>query len=226
MSKKTRYTCDLSPSNVNFGHSSRLSYDKCAYHDRLSESVAPISYRLSPHQIKNCDGCLSTLGPRSSHNGYGVSTVIGNTVAPAQELVDIDSILSNRNVLKSKCKDGKVNDIDVTRFTLQHARLCNDFLDPIASRLTNPSTNYRGMSCNRFFNLPKNPQANIYWDGAKNTQLEAKDNYRERIPRIMSFDPALPKEFQGDDSCRRVNGELRCPTRSGPKALSISQQTY
>lgn len=214
------------PSNVNIGHSSRLPYDKCAYEDRLSESVSPILYRLNPNQLKNCNNCLSTLGPRASHNGYGVSTPVGNTTAPAQDLVDVDSILSNRNVLQSKCKDGKVNDIDVNRFTLQHARTCNDYLDPIASRLTNPATNYKGMSINRFYNLPKNPQANIYYSWTENSVLSAKDNYQERVPRIMSFDPALPKELTGgvsNSTCLRVSGSTRCPQRGPVTARSVNQ---
>lgn len=115
--------------------------------------------------------------------------------------------MSNRNVIASKCKDGKVNDIDVTKFNLQHARVCNDFLDSVSSRLTNPPENYRGMSINRFYDLPKNPQANIFYDFAVNTKLEAKDNYRERVPALIKYDPALPKEFTENLSSKR------CPYR-------------
>lgn len=211
-----------SPSNVNFGHSSRLAYDKCAYEDRLSESVGPVLYRLNPQYNVNCNACLSTLGPRSSYQGYGDSTTLQGPNVLSHDFVDVESILSNRNVLQSKCKDGKVNDIDPTRFTLQHARVCNDFLNPISSRLTNPPTNYRGMSCNRFFNLPKNPQANIFWNFSTNTKLESKDNYREKIPSVIRYEPALPKEFKGDDSCLRPS---RCPT-SYKKFYPVSQQHY
>lgn len=179
------------------GHSSRLSYDKCSYDDYLSESVSPLLYKLNPNQVNNCNSCLSVFGPRSgiAGNSKGVSTLVGDVTMPSQELVDLESILSNRNVIASKCKDGKVNDIDVTKFNLQHARICNDFLDGVSSRLTNPSKNYKGMSINRFYDLPKNPQANIFYDFAVNTKLEAKDNYRERVPSLIRFDPALPNEF-------------------------------
>lgn len=182
---------------VFIGHSSRLSYDKCSYDDYLTESVSPLLYKLNPNQINNCNSCLSVFGPRSSTSGIsrGVSTVVKNPTMPSQDLVDLESILSNRNVVASKCKDGKVNDINVTEFKLQHARICNDFLDPTASRITNPSKTYKGMAINRFYDLPKNPQANIFYDFAVNTQLEAKDNYRERVPALIAFDPALPKEF-------------------------------
>jgi hypothetical protein len=183
---------------VFIGHSSRLPYDKCAYDDYLSESVGPIVYKLNPNQINNCNSCLSVFGPRTSSgpHSYGVSTTVGHVTAPSQELVDVESILSNRNVIASRCKDGKVNDIDVTKFKLQHARTCNDFLDPIASHLTNPPANYRGSSINRFYNLPKNPQANIFYDYAVNTKLEAKDNYRERVPKLILSDRTLPDEYK------------------------------
>lgn len=190
---------------VNIGHSSKLGYDKCAYDDYLAESTAPILYKLNPNQINSCGACLSVFGPRGGHNGYGVSTTVGHTTAPAQDLIDVDSILSNRNVLASKCKDGKVNDIDVTKFQLQHATMCNDFLDPVASHLTNPPANYRGMAINRFYDLHKPAQANIYYDIGVNTKLEAKDNYRERIPRVLNDKKLRPNPVEGRNPPTRVN---------------------
>jgi len=190
------------------GHSSKLIYDKCSYDDFLSESVGPLLYQLNPIRINNCNACLSVFGPRtrSGASSFGVSTTTGHTTATAQDLIDVDSILSNRNVIASKCKDGKVNDIDITKFQLQHARTCNDFLDPIATHLTNPSKNYKGMSINRFYDLNKPAQANIYWDCAINTKLEAKDNYRERVPRLVRYDPTLPAELRGYNRQPRYPG--------------------
>lgn len=191
----------MSKSNqgVFIGHSSRLDYDKCAYDDYLSEAVSPLLYKLNPNQINNCNSCLSVFGPRPSMGArsYGVSTTTGHVTAPKQSLTDVESILSNRNVIASKCKDGKVNDIDVTKFRLQHARTCNDFLDPLATHLTNPVANYRGMSINRFFNLIKPAQHNIFYDYAVNTRLEAKDNFRVRVPRRIP-ETIQPKPIQGN----------------------------
>ena len=202
---------------INIGHSSRASFDKCAYEDYLAESTAPLLYRLNPIHINNCQKCLSVFGPRAGHNGFGNSTLIGNNaVAEAQQLVDVESILSNRNIIASKCKDGKVNDVDLSQFKLQHARVCNDFLDPVATHLTNPPSNYRGLSINRFFDLPKPAQSNIFWDQQVNTKLEAKDNYRERVPRLIKYDPALPKELKGRNKPCRYHCPGRCPNSGGP----------
>jgi hypothetical protein len=207
------YKMALPNRGINFGHSSKLQYDRCYYNDYLAESVGPLLYNLNPNQVTNCNACLSVFGPRteSGARSYGVSTTVPQSTMTSQDLADIESILSNRNVIASRCKDGKVNDIDVTKFRLQHARICNDFLDPVASHLTNPPTNYRGLSINRFFNLPKQPQANIFWDFAVNTKLEAIDNYRERVPHLIKYDPALPKELKGKNKPCRYKCTSICP---------------
>lgn len=200
-----------SPTQVQFGHSSKLIYDQQAYQDRLSESVSPTAYKLNPNQIYNCKSCLSVFGPRTNTgaHSFGVSAATLQNPAIAQQLVDVESILSNRNVLQSKVKSGHLNPIDVSKFKLQHPTTCNKFLDPISTHLTNPPTTYRGMSINRFYNLPKPAQANIFYDFAINTKLEAIDNYRERIPRIIKYDPTLPTELR--DPKNNPFGYTSCP---------------
>lgn len=198
---------------INFGHSSRLLYDKCAYNDFLSTSVGPMLYKLNPNQINNCQACLSVFGPRTSSgpNSYGVSTAVGHVTAPSQKLVDVESILSNRNVIASKCKDGKVNDIDINRFHLQNARVCNDFLDPLATHLTHPPANYRGIAMDRFYDLDRLPQANIFYDYARNSRLEARDNYVEKIPRLLKYDMTHPKALKGRNPPCKYNCYGNCP---------------
>jgi len=198
---------------MNIGHSSRLPYDDCAYDDKLEESVSPLKYRLDTHRIQNCDACLSTLGPRSGHQGYGVSTTSRRTPATSQDLVDVESILSNRNVLTSRCKTEKVNPVDVTKFTLDHARICNDYLNPEATRLSYPPYNYRDMSINRFYNLPRDPQANIFWDFSVNTTLEAKDNFMPNLPRQADIARSLPREVQNQPGQCFTCEDSRCPIR-------------
>jgi hypothetical protein len=196
---------------IPIGHSSRDKYDKCYYDDYLMESTGPLLYKLDPNQINNCSSCLSVFGTRSGHNGYGVSTTVdAHITAPAQQLVDVDSILSNRNVVAGRCKKSKVNDIDVNEFKLVHPTVCNSFLDPIATHLTNPAQNYRSMAINRFFNLPKPAQTNIFYNFAVNSQLEAKDNYKERIPRLRAYDASLPRELKGRNPPMRCVGSDAC----------------
>ena len=198
---------------INFGHSSMSMYDSCAYDDRLSQSVAPLMYNLNPNQIKNCNGCLSVFGPRASYNGYGVSSVMNNqnSDAPAQDLTDLESILTNRNVRASKCKNGKVQPIDVTKFKLNHVPMCNTFLDPIATHLTNPPDDYRGMSINRFIDLPVPAQSVIYFPEQINTSLEAKDNYEPKY-RAPMVDRSLPQEIKGKQKhCRYPSYTLCSP---------------
>lgn len=182
--------------NNNIGHSSRLSSDTTAIRDSVRESTNSLFYRVNPDVNDSCSPCLSLHGPRPSNGSrsFGVSTVVGNNHSPAQQLTDVESILTNRNVIASSGKDGRVNNIDVSKFKLQHARTCNDFLDPISTHLTDPTSNYRGLAINRFFDLPKDPQANIFYSWAVNTKLEAIDNFEMRAPTVRDVDPTLPIE--------------------------------
>jgi len=195
---------------VQFGHSSRLGYDNCYHQERVRESTGPMQYRLNTNQISNCSRCLSTFGPRSSRMCNDISTAPTHSVAPAQDLVDVESILTNRNVLQSKCRDGRVNHFDMSKYTVQHARECDHFLDPVSSRLTNPPQTYRGLSVNRFYDLPKNPQANIFWNFAANTKLEAKDNFVPVIPKMMDPYASLPKELEGKNEACVYKCAKRC----------------
>jgi hypothetical protein len=136
-----------------------------------------------------------------------------DTNTPKQDLVDVDSILSNRNVPASKCGRFELNDINVTNFKLHHLPVCGHFLDRIDSRLTHPSKNYRGMSIDRFYDLQKNPQLPIFWNFAANTRLEAKDNFVRRIPDIINPDRSLPNAIPGrrpPNECR-PDSTGRCP---------------
>lgn len=167
---------------LNAGYFTGQKYDKCAYPEDLFESTAPYSYVMNSDRIHNCGGCLTTFGPRGGYLGSGVSSPTGDVVAAAQQNVDIDSVLSNRNVPLSKCKKGKVNPIDVTKIKTKDVPVCNDYLDGQNTRMTEPAMFYRGTAVNRFYDLNKNPQENIFYDWAINTSLEAKDNFIPNIP--------------------------------------------
>lgn len=189
---------------MNNGYSSRLIYDECATQDRLQERTDPLLYRMNTNSIHNCKQCLSTLGPRSGLMGQGVSTNIGHPVATAQYLTDVESILSNRNVPTSKCKNGEMNPINVTQFGLKHLATCSGYLDPMATHLTYPPFNIKEMPINRFHDLPQNPQEPIFYNFATNTKLEAKDNHVYVIRRLKTDDPTVPKECTMGAKCSQV----------------------
>ena len=102
----------------------------------------------------------------------------------SQKLVDVESVLSNRNVRTSKCKDGNVNTVRPQNVKTINPRVCENDAFPRNSRLSHPAYNYKEMPMNRFYNLHRNPQANIFYDFAKNTVLEAKDNYIYPVPIV------------------------------------------
>ena len=173
---------------VNIGHSSRLDYDPSYIRDSIKESTDPLSYQLSTDRIYNCNTCATNYGPRPSSNTNGISSAVllnANKIAVSQSLVDLETVFSNRNVKATKDKRGMVQDINVLQIPLQGTNVCSNFLDPISTHLTNPPQNYRGIVINRFYDLNRNPQENIYYDWGSNTRLEAKDNYIQKVPVPM-----------------------------------------
>ena len=200
-------------SGFNFGVSSRLQYDPSYINDDIEQSTAPIQSILDPNRVKNCNQCLSLNGPRSGPNGWGGNIPIANPgLTPAQELVDIDSIMSNRNVKASRDKRGMVNNVDVFKFKTYDSKLCDRGLDPLSSILTYPKQLYREMSINRFYDLNINPQVNIYWDWAVNSQLEAKDNYDNPYPYHIPETDTLSNPFNEKSSPCKMVCESNCNT--------------
>lgn len=180
------------------GHSSRLPYDNCAYPDKLKQSTDPISYRLNKNYIHNCNRChnYNGAGPRTTTMGFGDSTIGKVGHAPFNDLIDVDSVCRNLNVKTSKCKKGKLNPINLTKSKGVDYVGCGNYTNPEYSRLSYPSSNYRDMSVNRFFNLHHDPQETIFWNFSHNTTLEAKDNFIPDIPREWS-DNVSPLEYKG-----------------------------
>jgi hypothetical protein len=189
---------------MNIGHSSKLQYDKCYYPDHLSESTNVGNYRLQEYSTYNSNSCLSTLGPRSSLGGAGVSTIETMGPAMSQRLVDVESELSNRNLPQSRCRTGRVNNYDVNK-KQNNLGVCNKALVPEYSHLTSTPKNFRDVQINRFYNLSRDPQAPIFYDFAVNTTLEAKDNYTPIGPRVLLQQAVFPKE-----DCKKSPYSLVC----------------
>lgn len=213
-------------SGFNYGYSSNLAYDPEFIHDDIEQSTAPIMSVLDPNRIKNCSQCLSLNGPRTGYNGWGNSIAVSNpSITPAQDLIDIDSIMSNRNVKSDRSKKGHVNMVDVFKFKTYDAKLCDRGLDPLNSTLTYPKQLYREMSINRFYDLNINPQVNIFYPWAVNSQLEAKDNYDYPYPYFIGMDESLPKPMSGKSRpCKTTCNTKVYKGREWEKMREQSQQ--
>jgi hypothetical protein len=202
--------------SLNIGHFSRLGYDDCTYPEEVYESTAPYEYVMSPDRIHNCDGCLNVFGPIAGRNGPSASTPIGNAPAAAQRLVDIDSIMTNRNVPISKCRKGKVNPVNLTKLKTQDFPVCRDYLDSEHTKMTDPAMYYRGKAINRFFDPLRDPQANIFYDWSINTTLEAKDNFVPRLPvpkTDYSTVPGEPGHPEWNPCSVALNDDRTCSPR-------------
>jgi len=183
---------------LNIGQSTRLSYDRDYLKEKMEESTSPLLYRLNTESKNNCNGCLSTLGPRTSQgpNSYGVSKFanLNDKIAPAQQLTDLESILTNRNYRASKTRKGESNPINPLHYRTRHVPQCNNWMDPMATSLIDPPQNYRGVTVNRFYNLNSPAQLPIFYNFAQNTRLQGRDNHQEQIPHTYQQKSTWPKQ--------------------------------
>lgn len=177
---------------MNIGHSSKLIYDDCAFNHRVRKSTNPMIYKLDTNAIWNKQQCMSVFGPRSGFMGNGVGTLAGHPVATAQQLTDIESILTNRNVHTSQCKNGNLNPVNLTKLQQYNLKQCPNYLDPIASHLTHPAIKYREAPTDRFYDINNNQQLPIFWNFAVNTTNEAKDNFKFQLENNKLYDPTQP----------------------------------
>ena len=169
---------------MEIGEFTRLPYTDNAYKDKEFISVGPGNHNVDFNSMYNDRFCLSTSGPRYTTMGPMNSMPLTPTMhAFSQNLVDLESILSNRNVHTSKARTGHLNPINPTRDKAKYqVPECGRNLIPEYSRLEDPPCNYRDMSINRFYNPIRDLQKNIFYDFAVNTRLEVKDNYKLERP--------------------------------------------
>ena len=68
---------------------------------------------------------------------------------------------------------------------------------------------------NRFYDLNINPQANIYWNWAVNSQLQAKDNFENHHPFSLDAGQSLPTASPKLNPCNTNT----CVNNTAPKVL-------
>lgn len=172
----------------------RLPYDKCAYQDRVRRGVFPGKYKVDTNQIYNSEHMFPGVGINDA--GFGVSHPHLDSVAPKNELVDIESYLSNRNIPASDCPELGANLKTLKSGKFKHPKKGKEkgFLTPTQSRLEYPLPQTRGIAVDRFHYTHHDPQAHIFWDFSRNTTREAKDNYVPEYDEPIDVDKYQPNK--------------------------------
>ena len=168
---------------LNAGYFSNQRYDKNTTINDIKQSVNPYTYVSDINSRNNSNQKTFLYGGRPSFQS-GVSNMVGNAPATSQQNVDIDSIMSNRNVPLSRSREAKVNHVNLSSIKLKDLQVGTDYIDYRHTRMTDPAMFVRGCPINRFYTLNKNPQENIYYDWGVNTKLDAKDNFNAELPNL------------------------------------------
>lgn len=182
--------------------STRIPYDECAYREEVKQSIIPGHYHLYDGQYENNGKCILYSGPRNTrtYNSSEISQVERNS------LVDVDSILSGRNVPLTKCMDGRtLEDLNkqYSKVSIQDPKLCSDFLLPTESRYSHPADNIKGMPCTGCFPLEYpfiDPKEFVFWGhngiprNGLGTRNFVKDNYKPNYSDTINDVSVRPQE--------------------------------
>lgn len=172
----------------------RLKYDSCAFDLQMNRSVGPGDYRLFAPFAENCNACYSYNGPIGSK--ADVSLVKKPTELSFEKMAQVESELSWRNRLTSRCNDNKS---PFDKYEVNHKQVCENKLAPQDTRFTHPIDNYRSMSLTEFQlepHLYTNPQCyvqEICDRQGMNSRLLSKDTYKQPPQEFWDKGEALPR---------------------------------
>lgn len=214
----------------------RLGYDEDAYAHELEENDHRINLAITSPAI--CNPCR--IPQPGFLAGCGVS------VDPNMQLIDIESDLSNRNWLLSKCPGnsfkpfcpaardnqegypcggGVVRGPENNQARLKHLPECN--FTQIETRTIMPPCTLRGTGWDRFDALCQSPQEESSWHfpGESNISYRniLKDNFQKCNPTPLDQTLALPKGegavpciSLSGTACGAFIGDLEPERRSNP----------
>lgn len=165
-----------------------LKYDKDAYNEELRRSTQPLSYRLDPNYVVNCNRCFAPYGPR---NGQDDAIAVG-------EQIDVDSILRGFNNINTK-SNKEQEPKSIKQFKTFIPNDCSPFLEPEYTRFTYPAYDIKGLNVpdlNLSYPL-QDPQCQIFENFEVNTRLQEKDNFRAVWQVPLDQRDLLPTERLG-----------------------------
>jgi hypothetical protein len=180
------------------GYFSRLSYDKCFLNDETKQSTKVGDYKLYYGQTNNDNSCSSTLGPRNNRNG------ISSEIQQADNLAsrtDLESVLSLRDQKASRCANGRTLEEKNKKLVndSKTLSLCNNFLNPISSRLDTPMEEYKGLSTLKLqVEFPiVDPVERVFYGHNRTSLLNQDENSRSGMMTRLEAKDEYSKKLRG-----------------------------
>lgn len=63
---------------------------------------------------------------------------------------------------------------------MKNLNRCDNFMNPISTKMSMPASQLRGYAINTFVDPLIDKQKHIYWNQARDTKQEAKDNFKPK----------------------------------------------
>lgn len=194
----------IQSSGPHFGIVTHPYFDSKYESHRTIRNDKHYGHKTSPHFIYNKSSCMPTVGRIGAT--IGASLVVGDVIAPRLHLIDIENKLLNRDVGPSRTIGGGVSDLDVKKIKLNDVNPCGKFSNESFTRLTQPPILHREVAIDRFYDLLDDPQSHIYDSVARNTRLEARDNWFPQVD--CPFPDSMQYPQQKRPNCRKTEGKI------------------
>lgn len=167
----------------------RTEFDECNYRQKVKQSEGPGRYRLFRGQNESCATCVTTDGPRQ--NRVRVASEAASVAKG--DLVDLESLLTNRTYSLSKCpNDRTLYDKQAHLRKLARGKApggCDPLLDTQHSRLTHPLYDYKELHATRWEYPIIDPVQFVWtWNQPINSSLYIRDlTLQRRYPTRMNL---------------------------------------
>ena len=106
-------------------------YDSYAIKYQQKVSISPFAYMTNPLYHHNPQTCIPYGGEAPRGQRHCIGNPKGCDVGHKQRLIDLDTKLSQRNVILSKSDVGGFNDFDVSTVQMKDLRMCGNFNVPV-----------------------------------------------------------------------------------------------
>lgn len=167
----------------------RQLYQNDYYQTKVAQSVQPLLYHTNPQQLANCAPCEMPYGAVASRQRYSGNAMAVENVG---HITDVESILRHQSSA-SRLGNGREHfyAAPVTTPLALSQKTCPLFA-PEESLTSHPKQHYRELDSQvkRIFQREHDASDYIDFRDAIDTRQMAKDNYKMKLPKPLSFTPS------------------------------------
>lgn len=166
----------------------RQLYQNDYYTARVAESTKPLLYKMDPQQVANCSPCEQPYGSVTDRQRYSGNAMAVESIG---HITDVESVLRHQSS-SHRLGDGREHFYapPATKPLALSQKFCSSFA-PEDTLLSHPRQNFRELDGQIRQIFQREHEATDYLDPRSrlDTRLMAKDSYKMKLPKPLSFTP-------------------------------------